>query len=255
VLLAAPLGAWAAGANEKPQSAPKGGVDWQGQVLTATGSGAPNMRATSAAQARLGAERAAKLDALRNLLEQVKGVQLSSSQKVGDALEDRGVASRVEGVISNFKVVGSPRYYSDNGVELDVQVPLSGIVAALEQDASPVTVNAAGEAKATGLLIDARGLTLVRALSPRVLDSDGKVVYSAGALATDAKGKTTVAAYVSAPEQAEARVGKSPHVVKAVKVQGADLVIAADDAAKIRAENNAYLAEGKVAIVSDAAAH
>src|SRR4051794_34607319 len=83
VLLAAPLGAWAAGTNGAAPTSPPGGVDWKGQVLTATGSGAPNMRATSAAQARLGAERAAKLDALRNLLEQVKGVQLTSTKKVG----------------------------------------------------------------------------------------------------------------------------------------------------------------------------
>jgi hypothetical protein len=253
VCLAAPLGAWAAGTKAPPQ----GGVDWQGQVLTATGQGAPNLRATSPAQARLGAERAAQLDALRNLLEQVKGVQLTATKKVGDALADESVATRVQGVIRNFKVLGKPRYFSDNGVEIDVQVPLSGIVAALEEGAAPVPVNGQGAAKTTGLVIDARGLKVVPALSPRVLDPDGKVVYAAGALAPDAKGKTTVAGYFEKLEKAQAsdRVGQSPRLVKAVKADGADLVIAADDAAQIRAENDAYLAEGRVAIVADATAH
>ena len=52
---------------------PPQGVNWSGQIVKATGAGAPDLKAQNAAQARLGAERAALTDAFRNLLAQVKG--------------------------------------------------------------------------------------------------------------------------------------------------------------------------------------
>ena len=51
----------------------EGAVDWQGEVIKATGSGAPDMRSLSPAQARLGAEKAAQLDAFRNLIAHRQG--------------------------------------------------------------------------------------------------------------------------------------------------------------------------------------
>src|SRR5579871_5024752 len=88
-VLSAAVSAWAAG-GDKPESKKDAkvaaGVNWEGQVVKASGQGAPDMRASSPAQARLGAERAAKLDAFRNLLEQVKGVQLSAGKTVGDQM-------------------------------------------------------------------------------------------------------------------------------------------------------------------------
>src|SRR5687768_9122060 len=80
--LAVSLTAFAQAATKPSPVSEKGkavqGVNWEGQVLKATGSGAPDPRAATPAQARLGAERAAKLDAFRNLLEQARGVQLSA---------------------------------------------------------------------------------------------------------------------------------------------------------------------------------
>ncbi|MGZ3458956.1 MAG: hypothetical protein ACXU86_10690, partial [Archangium sp.] len=64
LVLAAPLSALARG----------NGVDWQRQVLWVTGDGPPDVRAANPSQARLGAERSAKKDALEDLLEQVKGL-------------------------------------------------------------------------------------------------------------------------------------------------------------------------------------
>src|SRR5512138_2670314 len=79
-------------AAEKPKAAadkPTGGVDWEGQIIKATGSGAPDMKAANPAQARLGAEKAAKLDAFRNLLEQVRGIPVSSGKTVGNVMEQK----------------------------------------------------------------------------------------------------------------------------------------------------------------------
>src|SRR5512143_3480162 len=65
-----------------------GAVDWQRKVVKCTGSGAANLRDAGGnpAVARVGAEKAAKLDALRNCLEALKGVQLQSGHTVGNVL-------------------------------------------------------------------------------------------------------------------------------------------------------------------------
>ena len=78
--LAVPLAVMAQANGEKAERKSEGSVNWEGQVLKATGSGAPDMKATSPAQARLGAERAAQLDALRNLLAQAKGIRISAGR-------------------------------------------------------------------------------------------------------------------------------------------------------------------------------
>jgi hypothetical protein len=60
-------------------------------------------------------------------MEAVKGVRLQSGQTVGGALQsDAALSARVEALVRGFKVVGSPRYFSDGGVEIDVEVPLEG---------------------------------------------------------------------------------------------------------------------------------
>ena len=175
----------------------EGSVDWQGQVIKATGSGAPDMRSLSPAQARLGAEKAAQLDAFRNLIAQAKGIHISSDKTVGEAMAKDEVKGRVEGVVKGFKVV-KKRYYSDQGVEMDVEVPLSGIAqAVLGPTAAPSEVVAAKatEGRYTGLVIDARGLGVQPVLAPRVLDSSGKVLYAAETMAPDARKDAVPARY------------------------------------------------------------
>lgn len=256
--LAASCAAWASGAvpaastpsSASPRPAPRVGVDWQEQVLTATGSGAPDLRATTPAQARLGAELAAKMDAFRNLLAQAKGIALEGGKTLGDALEDEATRGHVQGALKNFKITHR-RYYSDNGVEIDVEVPISGVLAALPSGAEDaVAVNGKGAASHTGLIVDARGLKLTPAIAPRLLGPDGKAVYARGALSDP---KASVASYFATPEAARAsgRLGKNPLTVKAASADGPDLVLSAAEVKALQEENSGYLAEGKVAIVAD----
>src|SRR5512139_3466073 len=101
-----------------------GSVDWLRKVVRCTGSGAANLREAggNVAVARIGAEKAAKRDALRNCMEALKGVQLQSGQTVGGALQsDAALSGKVEGLVRGFRVVGKPRYFSDGGVEMDVE--------------------------------------------------------------------------------------------------------------------------------------
>jgi len=105
----------------------RGEIDWNRRVLVGHGQGAPDLNAPSVAVARLGAERAAKLDAIRNALESLKGMQLQSGGSVGTLLQDdETLTGRVEGTLKGVKPIKT-RYFSDGGVTLDIEVPLDAL--------------------------------------------------------------------------------------------------------------------------------
>ncbi len=238
-----------------------GAVDWQRKVVKCTGSGAANLRdaagvpaderaggSANPAVARIGAEKAAKLDALRNCLEALKGVQLQSGQTVGGALSsDAALSGKVEGLVRGFQVVGKPRYFSDGGVEVDVEVPLEG---ALSDALLPKR-----DGGTTSLVVDARGQKLVPALAPRILDESGKELYGPASLGEAGRRAGGTAAYARDLDAARAtlrdRMGERPVVVKAVRTQGSDVVVSAADAASLAGKNLAFLAEGRVVILAD----
>lgn len=268
-----------AGAQSKEAQRPPQGMNWEGQVIRATGAGAPDMKASSPAQARLGAERAALLDAFRNLLSQVKGVQVDGTRKMDDVMQANEVKARVEGVIKGYKVVNK-RYFSDNGVEIDVEVPVALLTDILDPDATqllaqpaskpsekpaekaaekpaekpgekPTETVAAKLEDGTGLVIDARGLKLTPALMPRVLDEAGKPLYTIDSLSAEARKTTGVAAYVQSLDEARKslKAGDKPMVIKAAKANGADVLLPQDEAKKLISMNPPFLAQGKVVIV------
>src|SRR5512141_800751 len=184
------------------------GVDWQRKVGRCSGSGAANLRDAGGnpAVARIGAEKAAKLDALRNCLEAVKGVQLDSGHTVGNALaSDQALSGKVQGLVKGFKVVGAPRYFSDGGVEMDVEVPLEGALSdavlpkpkADEGTPAPKPARGAGGPAGTSLVVDARGQKIVPALAPRILDESGKVIYGPESLGPSGRKAGGAAGYAN----------------------------------------------------------
>ena len=243
------------------------GVDWQRKVVKCTGSGAANLRDASGnpAVARIGAEKAAKLDALRNCLEAVRGVQLDSGHTVGNALaSDQALSGRVQGLVKGFKVVGAPRYFSDGGVEMDVEVPLEGAMSdALlpkpekQDDAKPEPKPTKGEGGSAGtsLVVDARGQKVLPALAPHVFDETGREIYGPSKLGEAGRKAGGAAAYASDLVAARAtlkdRIGDKPYVVKAVRTEGADVVISKDDAAALSGKDLGFLADAKVVILAD----
>src|SRR5438477_4489668 len=109
----------------------KGEIDWNRRVLIGHGQGAPDLNAPSIAVARLGAERAAKLDAYRNALETLKGMQVQSGGSGGTLMQnDATLTSRVDGELKGVKPIKT-HYYSDGGVSLDIEVPLDELPAEL----------------------------------------------------------------------------------------------------------------------------
>ncbi len=99
-------------------------VEWVPITIRATGSGAPPPSAINPAQARLMAERAAKLDGYRNLLEQAYGVNISSSSTVRDfILQNDTIRARVEAFIKGAKIIDT-RHLSDGSVEVEMELTL-----------------------------------------------------------------------------------------------------------------------------------
>jgi hypothetical protein len=229
-----------------------GAVDWQKRVARCTGSGAANLKdaAGNPAVARIGAEKAARLDALRNCLEVMKGVTVSGTQTVGSAAgADNAVKGSVEGAVKGFRTVAT-RYFSDGGVELDVEVPLDAVGEAV----LPRAAAAPAATGPTSLVVDATGLKVAPALAPRLLDESGQELYGPSALGESARKAGGVAAYARSLDAARrdlaSRLGDRPLVVKAVRAQGTDLVLTAAAAASF-ASRPPFLAEGRVVIIAD----
>jgi hypothetical protein len=231
-------------------------IDWDKRMITATGQGAPDLNAPNPAAGRIGAERAAQLDAFRNILEALKGVRVSEGQSAGDMMAgDAVLRAAVEGVLRNFKVTAK-HYFSDGGVSLEVQMPLDGKVAELLLPKEPAAmVSSTGTDIGSGLVVVAKGLKVAPALAPRLLDGGGKVVYGPGFVQADAIKQNGIAGYLKdlAAATQSARVGAHPVTIKAVGAKGTDLVISDADAAKLSDAhaNLGFLAEGKVIIVTD----
>ena len=105
-----------------PEAPPK--AEWVPIKITAKGGGVPPPTAINQAQARLMAERAAKLDAYRNLLEQAYGVVIHSNTSVRDFVtQSDTIRARVEAYIKGAKVIDT-RYLSDGSVEIEMELVL-----------------------------------------------------------------------------------------------------------------------------------
>jgi hypothetical protein len=98
--------------------------EWVPVKVTAKGGGAPPPNAVNQAQARLMAERAAKVDAMRNLLEEAYGVTIKSRTTVKDFItQNDTIKAKVNAYIKGAKVTDT-KYLSDGSVEVEMEVIL-----------------------------------------------------------------------------------------------------------------------------------
>lgn len=243
------------------QAIGNGEINWGEQVIRATGGGAPNPDAPNVAAARLGAERAAKADALRNILETVQGVRIDSQTLVVNAMtQSDTIRTQVHGIVRGARVVNT-RYLSDGAVEVTVEIPLAGpLTQAVIPPASFGTqaVPKTGNPVYTGVVFDARGLNLRPAMSPKVLDEEGREVYGSAFVSQEWATKYGIVGYVKDVEAAKKndRVAANPIVVKATKASGTggcDIVISTADAQGMRdmSQNLSFLEQCRVLIVVD----
>ncbi len=247
----------------------EGKVDWSERMITATGIAAPNPDMPEAAQ-RAGAIRAATIIALRNALETVKGMFLNSTTTVENFMTTKDeIRTSVNGFVQGFEQQGRTKYMSDGSVEITMVIPLDGtgnLGEKLYGDAvgeKPSVTKFEGdkarkETVFTGLVIDCKGLKVKPALSPRILDEEGREIYGSAYVSRDWAIKHGIVGYAKDVAGAAKldRVGGQPGKIKALKTHGqnaTDIVISADDAASVRsaAKNLKFLSECRVVLVID----
>lgn len=222
-------------------SGSSGNINWGKRVITAKGIGVPNPDMPEATR-RPAAIRAAQVLALRNALEVVKGIQISSETTVENLmLIDDAVSTSITGFIKGFQFEPNPHYMSDGSVEISVTIPLDGsgglggalygkgdsivkdkpAVTAMPEpkpaviptpepavkDKPAVTPSpeAAVETKAqvfTGLIIDAKGLGIKPAMAPKVLDEAGNEIYGSAYVGRAFAVKYGMAGYAKTVEDA-----------------------------------------------------
>ena len=261
-------------------------IDWDRRVVIAKGIGAPSSKATNPATKRASAIRAARLDASRNLLEMLQGINLSGSTTMRDAMiESDLVRSEVRGKVNGLRSLGNPRYFADGTVEVMMEARMQQtipqeLVERLTKDQAqsmqqttisiqpPQEVRTQSQEPGTqaspskpenqiysGLVLDASGVELQPAIYPTVLDEDGKEVYGSGYADREFSIKFGLAGYVKTLEQAEQndRVMGNPLVIKVLKTSGkrnVDIVISNEDAQRLRkiAKAQTFLREARVVI-------
>jgi hypothetical protein len=246
-------------------------VDWTNGVAIAIGSGAPATWARTPAQKNISATRAARLDAARNLLELIKGINLTASSNIqGAMVASDEVSTSIEGRLNGIRPVESPHYFSDGSVQVKLEANLREVVPQdlYTQSGPPQPIGApigspAGaainpQAAYTGLIIDARGTGVQPAMSPKVYDPQNREVYGSAYVSRDFAVSQGMVGYAKSIEQASQtdRVKGNPAVIKAVKAEGAnkaDVVISQADADALRAlaQQQTFLRDARVMIVLD----
>jgi len=233
-------------------------VNWSNQVVRATGIGAPNPNLPIAAQ-RATAIKAAQLDAVRNLLETIKGIYLTSETTVRNAMvEDDVIRTRVEGYVQNFKQVEGPRYLSDGSVEVVVEMPITGAVmdallpgqfgggyymtagqlvcptcgqpwpqgkpvppgVTLQQVGGTAPTMSSGVY--TGLIVDCKGLGIRPAMAPKIVDEQGNEVYGSKFVSREWAVEIGMVGYDKDVNRARQndRVTNNPLIIKGLQASG-----------------------------------
>ena len=239
----------------------RGSINYADRTIQATGIGFIPVNVINAGQARRSAMRIAKQDALRQLIEIVNGVNVTSETTVSGAMFDDVIKTQVQGAIRGARKVGEPKYLSDTSVEVVYEVSMNNISSALlpMAERAPVlsyeSVTATGTAAAaagqgggaasapasggvTGIIIDGSGLGLRPAMSPRILNQSGTVLYGPGQYDRDYAAANGVVGYAKTLGQAKAdtRVQGNPLVLRGASASGTaktDVIISNADAGKL----------------------
>ncbi|MBU1184081.1 MAG: LPP20 family lipoprotein [Proteobacteria bacterium] len=251
----------------------KGMVNWTEGTMEAIGIGAPPERYIGKPQARPNALRAAQVDAYRNLLEVINGVRVDSTTVIRDFMTESDVINtQVQGMVKGAKVI-KQEYMSDGTVEVTVRMPIAGNFAAViiprimekkqvqpppAGPAAPAPAPAPGGEVFTGLVVDARGIQARPAMSPRIIDENGREIYGSMNVEREYAVQQGMSGYARdlTAAQSNTRVTNNPLSVKGLKTEGAgrsDIVIAKADAEKILAagDNLSFLKKCRVMIVLD----
>ena len=240
-----------------------GTVNWADGTVRATGTGVPPT-GVPAPQARLMAKRAAVADAYRLLAEAVNGVKVDAETLVKNYVtESDTIKTKVSAMIKGAKIVDEKRM-SDGSYEVTMEISMYGEDGLSEAvlgdkigDGSSVKYSEVTGGK-TGLIVDARGLKISPAMSPKIIDDKENELY--GTFATidaDYVVENGIVDYASSLDEAKksGRAGSDPIIIKGEKAGNdafkANVIVKASDADEVRKANSEphFLEGARVVIV------
>ncbi|MBQ1809265.1 MAG: LPP20 family lipoprotein [Selenomonas sp.] len=252
-------------------------VDWNSNVIRATGGGVAPAGARTMAQARMMARRAAIADAYRQLAEYVGGVNVDAETTVDmAAVQSDIIKTKVNATIRGARIV-SEGQTGDGGYEVTMEVPMFGVSALAsavidrpaviesfpvqETNVAPARIEhrddglwtttqstssaaSAPDGKAigsfTGLIVDCRGLGLKPVMSPVIKNVKGKPIYGYKNLDYDKVIQNGMASYAKDMSNAS-RAGSNPLIVRAVGLENHNgtPILSVADANRVLIENGA----------------
>jgi hypothetical protein len=269
--------------QEVVENVGNGTINWSKGIIQATGVGASPEEYYGKPQARPMAMRAARLDAVRNLLEVTQGVRIDSATAVKNfAVTNDIIMAKVSGMVKGAQVV-KREYLSDGTVEVTMQLSLHGGFAQLvlpqeikqiepiksvpslsvePAKPSPAVPSKTAEKPTseiyTGLVVNALGLNARPAMSPKIIDENGQEVYGSAFVSREYAVQQGMSGYAKdmTAAQSNPRVTNNPLTVKGLKTEGsgkADIVISNADASKLRSasEHLSFMKKCRVMIVVD----
>lgn len=251
----------------------------QDTVIQADGYGSAKPTA-SPAQASILARRAAIVDAYRNLLETIDGVNLDATTTVQDAMiANDTINAKVNGFLRGAKIV-KEGWTPEGAYHVVVSVPMYGknslaaIVVPAIRAAEPAFTNTVtgdsanpdnsistpaisqpaaqvNQPLVTGLILDCRNTSLERTMAPGIFDEDGRVIFSSRCLSDDVLINKGVCAYVDSSSTDYSRAGSNPLVIKPMMLKdyNRNFVVTRADGDKILAADKQSGMLAKAAIV------
>lgn len=201
-------------------------IDWGEGMLIATGQAVPPSNATTVGQKQLLARRGAILDAQRNLLETLAGIQVTSDTTMVNLMANDVVRSQVEGWVQGGIVTRQQWDVESEIYTVHMEIPLEQareVIVVANVDVSPQPDTP------TGLVLDVRGLNAVPSLYFRIFNESGvEITAEASAFYL-----TALPGGMGAPideASADPRVADRPFVIRATRLGDNRIDVVVSDA-------------------------
>jgi len=230
-----------------------GEIDWGLAMVTIKGMGRYADWGTTYYKRQM-AKRAATLDAYRNLAVIIKGVRVDSETIVENyTTKSDKIKTAVSAFIRDARVIDVEYNDKEEIAEVTMLMPLLGengladiIFPEILPEIEPRQI-AAKNPNYTGLIVDARGLGIVSAMSPKIIDNKGKELYGTFEIIDpDYVIEYGTISYNRTLKKAkeDPRIGDNPIIIKGLRAASdlkleCDVIVDVEDANRVRKANKA----------------
>jgi hypothetical protein len=253
-----------------------GSINWTQGIIHAVGIGKPDETgSTKPLDASVKALYHAKKNARRHLIDIIRKIQIDSHGNISKIADTNySISAKInEMVFETHEIERLRRSKSDGTVEVHMELNLYGGLSQLVlpqeirqiesikhvRPAKKKSFQQTGTSSTTeiftGLVIDARGIPLVPALVPRLLDKNGQAVFGAAFASREFAVQWGMCSYTTDnhASRKSQRVGWNPLVVRGLRTLEpghSDIIISNADAAKLlsSSEHLLFLKECRVIV-------